>query len=87
VTPSTHLGQKRKGVAGDRGAATKKPRQSAGPGEAHSAVSEKPKRKTRSDKGKPHARAISENETPEQRDARLAAKKAVAVRKIQARLV
>ncbi|KAJ7867218.1 hypothetical protein B0H14DRAFT_3441915 [Mycena olivaceomarginata] len=92
VTPSTHLGQKRKGVAGDRGAATKKPRQSAGPGEVHSAASEKPKRKTRSDKGKPRekataARAALENETPEQRDARLAAKKAAAVRKIQARLV
>ncbi|KAJ7830575.1 hypothetical protein B0H14DRAFT_3464721 [Mycena olivaceomarginata] len=92
VTPSTHLGQKRKGVAGDRGAATKKPRQSAGPGEVHSAASEKPKRKTRSDKGKPRekataARAALENETPEQRDARLAAMKAAAVRKIQARLV
>ncbi|KAJ7849680.1 hypothetical protein B0H14DRAFT_3452382 [Mycena olivaceomarginata] len=87
VTPSTASGQKRKGVVGDRGAATKKPRQSAGPGEAHSAVSEKPKRKTCSDKGKPRARAISENETPEQRDARLAAKKAIAVCKIQARLV
>ncbi|KAJ7321635.1 hypothetical protein DFH08DRAFT_970000 [Mycena albidolilacea] len=92
VTPSTHQGQKRKGVAGDRGEATKKARQSAGPGEVHSAASEKPKRKTRSDKGKPREKAVAvraalENETPEQRDARLAAKKVVAVRKIQARLV
>ncbi|KAJ7612354.1 hypothetical protein DFH06DRAFT_1345098 [Mycena polygramma] len=44
-------------------------------------------RKVRSDKGKPRAKQLAlENETPEERDARLAAKKAAALRKIAARM-
>jgi hypothetical protein len=94
ATPNTLPGQKRKNSGGDSDAApaAKKPRKSAGSSEsATGSASEKPKRKTRSDKGKPReraaaARAALENETPEQRDARLAEKKASALRKIQARV-
>ncbi|KAF7359987.1 hypothetical protein MVEN_00725700 [Mycena venus] len=93
ATPNTLPGQKRKKPAGarDGAPAAKRLRQTEGSQGTTGSASEKPKRKARSDKGKPREKAAAarlalENETPEQREARLAAKKAAALRKIQARM-